>query len=152
MYGRYKMIIFILVVVFATAYIFSNSLKSKEESKADSDVIVEIVEEIAEKIYPGNQWDWNYIVRKSAHLFEFCVLGIFTMLLFLHLKKERWKTVVYGFFYVFFIACADEFIQRFTGRGSAFTDVLIDITGASIGIGVVLSVTLLTKRIRRKIP
>ena len=143
-----KIVLFIALVLISTAFIFSNSLKSKAESKADSDVIVEIIEHLASKIKPNNTVEWSSVVRKSAHLFEFCVLGVFAMFLSLRLKKECWKTIILGFLYVFFIACADEFIQRFTGRGAAFSDVMIDVVGASIGISFVLALNLLTKRSR----
>ena len=143
-----KIVLFIALVLISTAFIFSNSLKSKAESKADSDVIVEIIEHLASKIKPNNTVEWSSVVRKSAHLFEFCVLGVFAMFLSLWLKKECWKTIILGFLYVFFIACADEFIQRFTGRGAAFSDVMIDMVGASIGITFVLALNFLKKQSR----
>ncbi len=139
-----KYLIFALLVLLTTAFIFSNSLKNKEESKADSDVITEVVEDTAEKICPENTVDWNFVVRKSAHLFEFFILGIFTILLFFQ-SKGKYR-VLYAFLYVILIACTDEFIQRFTGRGSCFTDVMIDVTGASLGIGLVLVLNLLKEK------
>ena len=69
----WKIVPFILLALFCTLFIFSNSLKNAEASRADSDVIVRIVEKIANKINPDNDWDLNYIVRKGAHLFEFFV-------------------------------------------------------------------------------
>ena len=146
-----KIVLFIALVLISTAFIFSNSLKNQEESKADSDVIVEIIEHLASKIKPNNTVEWSSVVRKSAHLFEFCVLGVFAMFLSLRLKKECWKTIILGFLYVFFIACADEFIQRFTGRGAAFSDVMIDVVGATIGIGLFFTLNLLTKRVRNSL-
>ena len=121
-------------------------MKNSQESHKDSDVIVEVVEDVANKVVPDNQLDWNYIVRKSAHLFEFFVLGVFTMLFFSQLRQKIKLGVPYAFIFVFVIACADEFIQRFTGRTSLFQDVVIDVLGASIGIGFVLLLVLLKKR------
>ncbi len=144
-----KIALLMILVLLSTAFVFSNSLKNREESKADSDVIVEVVENVSEKIYPDNQLNWHYIVRKSAHLFEFFVLGVFTMILSLSFKEERWKTVLCGFLYVFFVACTDEIIQRFTDRGSSFTDVMIDLAGASVGICVVLVLNHWIKRTLR---
>ena len=144
-----KIALLMILVLLSTTFVFSNSLKSREKSKADSDVIVEVVENVSEKIYPDNQLNWHYIVRKSAHLFEFFVLGVFTMILSLSFKKDRWKTVLCGFLYVFFVACTDEIIQRFTDRGSSFTDVMIDLAGASVGICVVLVLDHRIKWVRR---
>lgn len=143
---RLIILIFAFLVFLTTAFIFSNSLKNSEESRQDSDVITEVVENVAEKIAPENTVDWNFVVRKSAHLTEFFVLGFFTMLFALEFNGKY--RVLCACFYVILIACTDEFIQRFTGRGSCFTDVLIDISGASIGIGLVLSWNFLKNRIR----
>lgn len=126
-----KIIAFIVLVLFCTAFIFSNSLKNSEESHKDSAGIVEFVEEVADKIVPNNEVDWNCVVRKGAHLFEFFVLGIVTLTLFLssRLQKKRRNVIIGAFTYVVLIAFADEFIQRFTGRSSRFSDVIIDVLG-----------------------
>ena len=141
-----KIVTLAVLVLISTAFIFSNSLKNKEESKEDSDVIVKVVEDVAEKIYPENQLDWNYIVRKSAHLFEFFVLGSFTMLFTLSFGQKCRKPILYAFIYVILIACTDETIQYFTERGACFTDVMIDISGAAIGIGALLILNVLKNR------
>ena len=135
---RYRKIALLAaLVLLATAFIFSNSLKNSQESYADSDVILKIVEDVAEKIAPKNCVDWSYIVRKSAHLFEFFVLGVFTTLLFLQVNRSRRVQVVSAFLYVTVIAAGDECIQYFTGRTSCMTDVFIDVSGALAGIGVI---------------
>ena len=145
-----KMIVFVIPVLLIIAFIFSNSLKNSEESNKDSGVIVEVVEDIAEQIAPNNQLNWNYIVRKNAHLFEFFVLGVFTMLFFFQLKHKIKFGILYTFIFVILIACADEFIQSFTGRTSCFQDVAIDVCGATIGIVFVLLLSLLKKRMDQK--
>ncbi len=135
---KYKILLITLLVLICTAFIFSNSLKNAEESRADSDVIVELVKKAVGKLIPVNDLDLNYIVRKGAHLFEFFVLGVFSTLLYLRFRKKRRFTVGFVFVYVTAIAFLDEFIQRFTGRGSCFSDVVIDFVGATIGICFIL--------------
>ena len=93
---------------------------------------------MADRIKPGNGLDWSYIVRKGAHLFEFFVLGTLTMILSECIERRRWRAIIYALLYVLAVASADEFIQSFTGRTSSFTDVLIDMLGAVIGIGLVM--------------
>ncbi|MBQ8275057.1 MAG: VanZ family protein [Clostridia bacterium] len=144
----HRIVLLVVLILLCTAFIFSNSLKNGEESRADSDVIMEIVERIAEVIFPNNTLDWNYIVRKGAHLFEFCVLGILVTLL-AFLCKHR-TAVVYALLYVAFVASTDEFIQQFTGRSSRLADVGIDITGALIGFGLVWAVRWAIKRRQSK--
>ena len=142
-----KMIVFSMLMLLSVVFIFSNSLKNSEESHEDSDVIVEVVEDVADKVVPENQLNWSYIVRKSAHIFEFFVLGVFTMLFFSQLDQKISLGILYAIIFVFVIASADEFIQRFTGRTSCFQDVAIDVLGASIGIGFILLLRLLKKGI-----
>ena len=118
-------------------------MKNAEASRADSDGIVRIVEKIANKINPDNDWDLNYIVRKGAHLFEFFVLGASATLLYFKLHGKHRFALGFVFIYAAAVAFADEFIQRFTGRGSSIVDVMIDILGAFIGISFVLLLKLL---------
>ena len=149
MTDRYrKMIIFGALMVFCISFIFSNSLKNSEESHKDSNVIVEVVEDVADRIIPNNHWDWNYIVRKSAHIFEFFVLGVCTMLFFSQVHTKTKLNVLSAFVCVIVIASTDEFIQRFTGRTSSLKDVMIDLFGASLGICFILLTLILWKQIR----
>ena len=60
-----------LAAILCTIFIFSNSLKEPSDSIRDSDVFVRFIEKMVNKIDPNNDWDWSFIVRKSAHLFEF---------------------------------------------------------------------------------
>ena len=133
-----KIIILIVVVILATAFIFSNSLKNSQESHKDSGIIVGLVESIVDAIFLNNDLDLNYIVRKGAHLFEFFVLGVVVMLLLLQSKNEKINKVILACIYVIAIALIDEFIQSFNDRTSSFIDVLIDTTGGLIGIGLIL--------------
>ena len=135
---NFKIVLFALIVLLCTIFIFSNSLKNIEESRADSDVIVEIVEEICERIEPDNDLNLDYIVRKCAHFTEFFVLGVSCVLLYFQTRKGISGSLCYVFLYVVAVAFCDEFIQRFTGRGSRFTDVMIDTSGAVAGIVVSL--------------
>lgn len=83
----------------------------------------------------------DMVIRKIAHFSEFCALAFL-----LRLTLEFWsglraearnarklslQALLGGFIY----ACSDEFHQIFVpGRGSSFTDVLIDTAGAALGI------------------
>ena len=140
----------VLLVLLCTLFIFSNSLKNSEESHADSGFFVEIVESVADAIFPDNECDWNFIVRKGAHLFEFFVLGVFMALLSLFVVKRRRSAVLVAFLYLCFIASTDEFIQKFTGRTSSLTDVMIDLVGGCVGVATVLLLRLAIDRKRTR--
>ena len=77
----------------------------------------------------------NHIVRKNAHFFIYFFLGIFVLK---GLKKSGINGYLSGGLALFFCttyAITDEFHQLFvTGRGAQVKDVLIDSTGAAIGI------------------
>lgn len=75
----------------------------------------------------------EFIVRKSAHIFSFCILSI---LLFMSIYKENiYKCSIISFLCTFLYACSDEFHQLFIpGRSGEFRDVMIDSIGAIIGI------------------
>jgi VanZ family protein len=89
-------------------------------------------------------------VRKMAHLTEYAALGFLALRAmrgdpkFAHktLSRQVALAVVFSAIY----ASSDEFHQRYVpGRHPAVTDVMIDTTGATIGIGLTLAV----ERIRR---
>ena len=123
-----------LLVLLATAFIFSNSMKDMEESREDSNVVVDVVEVVVEKIVPDHNIDVEHAVRKGAHISEFALLGALSALFYLTFEKRKRYALFFVFLYTALVASLDEFIQRFTGRGSQFTDVLIDIFGAVLGI------------------
>ena len=111
-------------------------MQSPEDSKAQSDLVKEIAEPIIDRIFgPDNDIDVNYLVRKAAHFIEFFLLGVCFSGLFAIIKFYLAKDLVpYSFFCVLLIAVIDEYIQSFTGRTSAVSDVWIDFFGAICGI------------------
>lgn len=77
----------------------------------------------------------EFVFRKCAHMF---VYGILTLAAHMILKK-RWghtlKVYWVPLVITLLIACADEFLQRFSaGRTPSFDDVLLDLTGGCIAI------------------
>ena len=90
----------------------------------------------------------EFIVRKCAHMFSYCILAI---LLFMSvydcgfctydsMKRAKnifniKKAIIIAFLGTFLYACSDEFHQLFIpGRSGEFRDVMIDSTGGIIGI------------------
>lgn len=75
----------------------------------------------------------DFIIRKLAHLFEYSVLGILTINC---LKEYRIKNIiVLSIILCFIYACSDEIHQLFVvGRSGKFIDVIIDTSGAIIGV------------------
>lgn len=75
----------------------------------------------------------NFYVRKNAHFFLFMFLGSLTFLYIKHTKIKNKFLIT--FIFCFLYAVSDEVHQYFVpGRGPKVMDVLIDSTGALIGI------------------
>lgn len=76
----------------------------------------------------------GFIVRKAAHMTEYLILFILSCNLWrLYLKDN--KVLYSSFLTAFLYACTDEFHQMFVpGRAGMFRDVMIDSSGALIGL------------------
>lgn len=74
----------------------------------------------------------NYSVRKSAHVFEYFVLGLLALNVFDAFKVKR-KALLAIILCVLY-ASSDEIHQLFTGRTASIVDVLLDSTASIMGI------------------
>ena len=76
----------------------------------------------------------NFIIRKSAHISLYLLLGIF-ILLFIRTYNIDWKkAIIITILFCFTYACLDEFNQYLRGtRTALFTDSLIDTFGCMLG-------------------
>lgn len=74
----------------------------------------------------------NYSVRKSAHVFEYFVLGVLALNVFdaFNVKRKVFFAIILCVLY----ASSDEFHQLFTGRTASVTDVLLDSVASIVGI------------------
>ena len=143
--------ILLFLVVLMVIFIFSNSLKSRDESKKDSDLVAGILGPILEWIFSGKIENVGFVVRKLAHFAEFCMLGLSVSgLLAVVDYSRKWWLCGYGLLFCLFIAVCDEFIQSFVGRGSAVSDVLIDFGGAASGFFALIALIEIIKFINNK--
>lgn len=136
-------IIFAMLSVAAAGFIFSNSMKDSTSSLAQSDSVAEKLEpflapqsvqeeraEIPEKL--------SSLVRKSAHVVEFCVLGLCLGGLAVNLGRYCRRTfLALPLLLALLVGVTDEYIQSFTGRTSSVRDVLLDFAGGAAGILIV---------------
>lgn len=134
-----------LLVVAVMLFIFSKSLPDQDASGEESRRIMELIRPIL-AFFIGEENVTLHLVRKLAHLTEFCALGISLSLLSCGLGK---RSVPWTILTAVLTALFDETIQIFTGRGPSVTDVWIDISGAAIGMLLVGVIAALTRRRRR---
>lgn len=141
----------LVLTLLVTGFIFSNSMKSGEESMEASNLVMEWLRPLLSALSRGDDAKLSFIVRKTAHVTEFCLLGICT---FGFTRYRRTKTgrdfTGYAFFYVMLIAVLDEFLQHFTGRTSMVQDVLLDFSGALLGMGIVFLFEWAQRRAKNK--
>lgn len=77
----------------------------------------------------------DYIVRKSAHVCEFLILGIILTIALKIYTGKVFNNICNALFVGLMTAVIDEFIQTFiAGRVGEVSDILIDFFGLAIGI------------------
>lgn len=117
-------------IVLTVAFIWSNSLKSQEQSSVRSGEVYGTVKAVLDGVFGEDVVPvTHHGIRKAAHFSEFLLLGTEFCLLFIALKKESFKGYLHILPYGLFVAAIDEGLQTLSDRGAAFTDVLIDLSG-----------------------
>ena len=133
-----------ILIILALVFIWGNSLLSKPASKAISDIIVNALYAIGEKLgislsaseATEEALDTStFFVRKAAHLTEFAVLAA---LIYLRLETTGKKRILTAFLCAAAVGAIDETIQIFSHRGSQIRDVFIDAAGALLGLLIIL--------------
>ena len=110
-----------------------NKSESKNESKNEGNEEQRKNNLIATKIKASI--DFNYIVRKSAHAFEFGVLAILSSIVLTKLGVNYKKVIIFSLLFVLLYASMDEFHQLFVeGRSARVKDVMFDFAGGILGV------------------
>ena len=116
-------------------FIWGNSMMPGSVSAAISGW----VRDILASIFSGGSKDpegGHGLLRKLAHFAEFACLGALFAWLFSMLRKPVWLALLSGCL----VGAVDEVIQLFVpDRGPSCLDVLIDTSGALLGIAILLA-------------
>ena len=130
-----RVVLFAILIALIVAFIWSNSCKSREASGAQSGAVTRFLQSIVDPDGKIPEESFHHFVRKIAHFVEFAVLGALICGLFrmIYLQSGR---IFYALpvLIVLLVAVLDEYIQHFTGRGSAVADVVLDFTGSLTGL------------------
>ena len=149
---RISILIVWTLIFLLMCFIFGNSLKTVDESSAESSGIMAFIKPI---IDPMNRIDdevFHHYVRKAAHMTEFAVLGFLLATasdLFRRMYKR--KFISFSFLFCILTAVTDEFLQSFSDRSAEVKDVLIDFSGSILGIAFASLIILILIR-KRRIP
>ena len=123
-------------------FIWGNSLLPGSVSGAISGWVRDILAAIF-PMGPDKPDAGHGLLRKLAHFTEFACLGA----LFGWLFRMLYRPAVFAPMCGFLVACVDETIQRFVpDRGPSFRDVLIDTSGAVVGMFLLLAGYRIVKR------
>ncbi|MDQ0359822.1 VanZ family protein [Breznakia pachnodae] len=140
-YIRIISIIFVLIWMYV---IFRFSASSGTESSSMSGWVVDFFYKIIE-LFTGKNLQASLsaehlatvhlLIRKLAHMFIYFVLSISVMVTLFTFPLKLFTRSLFSVLICFAYACTDEFHQLFVaGRGGAFTDVLVDTSGAILGV------------------
>lgn len=122
------------VIVLVTLFIWGHSLVPAVQSSAESGRLVALLAPILEKIKADPDL-WQTLVRKTAHMMEFALLGIVWTAALARCKEISWiRKAGTAVGVCMATALMDETIQlHVTGRSGQISDVWIDLLGALIG-------------------
>ena len=141
-----KIRLWAVIVICNILFIWGNSLLPGSVSGAISKFVSYVVYQVILG-RPGFGGGGHGLLRKVAHFTEFACLGMFLTRLLYWMKKPR----VLALAGAFLVACSDETIQRFVpDRGPSFKDVLIDTSGAIVGIVLLFVGYALVKRRKKQ--
>ena len=144
-------VLFVLISLLLTCYIFSNSLQKPVDSNNKSNTISDKLQSIIDPEFKIEKKDFRKYTRKAAHFIEFAALGISLAIVFLCVYIKNSKLFVsLPLFLVLSVAVIDEFIQNFNGRTSCLKDVLIDFSGSISGILIVFTIAIICRRMKIK--
>ncbi|WP_404445697.1 VanZ family protein [Sutcliffiella horikoshii] len=118
--------------------IFYLSAQPGEQSADLSGGITELVNEIVEQVAPAAEFkmdEVSFFVRKNAHLFAYMLLAVLTLNAVRRSGGHGFKSMGAAFILSVLYAISDEVHQLFVpGRSGQVSDVLLDSTGALVGI------------------
>ena len=123
----------LLLIGLTLAFIWSRSMKSKAESRAESAAVMEWLAPFLE-LFVGKGRVTNHLVRKLAHFGEYGLLGV-EVTAFSLLREKGRRHWLFLILFGFSVASMDETIQFFAGRGNQFSDVMLDLFGFICGVG-----------------
>lgn len=133
--------VLIASIILTLAFIFSNSLRTPEQSLEQSGAVGSFMA----TIFPPDTVLGGFIhenIRKIAHFVEYALLGAEAALLISFYLGRRLSVVLAAIPCAAVVALVDETLQYFSDRGPAILDVWIDLGGFATGLSALLGAVL----------
>lgn len=145
---KHKSVVLLAVLTaLIIAFIWNNSCMSGEESGAQSGAVTRFLQSIFDPNGRIPEVSFHHCVRKTAHFVQFAVLGALIGGLFWMIRLQTGHAYrSLSVLMVLLVAVLDEYIQYFTGRGSAVADVILDFSGGLSGLGLAVLAAFLRKK------
>lgn len=152
---RIRSVLLISFTIFVSVWIFAMSHRTAEESESMSRKIDERICDTFVDGYrrlPADEQqrmltELDFWVRKSAHFFEYTILGAVLYLTAGLIMEKTDVRIRIAFFVGFFQAIADELHQNFViGRNPQIRDVFLDACGVCVGVAVAVFCVFLWER------
>ena len=134
--NKWKRWLFSFLDLLWLVFIWSNSLKSRTASAAQSKPLEDFIKPPLEAIGIKKNIDFwaELIVRKGAHAAEFFLLTVLTYSVLCAWGVARKKSLRIAAVFSVIAAAVDETLQIFSNRGAAFSDVLVDSAGVLVAL------------------
>ena len=148
-----------VLCVLVYVWIFSNSLKTGEQSSSQSQAVTDAVQDAVGTIVPESSIatatgeDYQKLhssIRTLAHFSEFMLLGfLLTCCYFSYTTKKKFLFIPAGM--ILLTPFVDEYLQSFTkDRVMAFFDILVDALGGMLGFLIAIALVWTVFYIYRK--
>ncbi len=133
-----RKLLILLAVVFWMAIIFKLSAQPGEQSNLPSTKVTTITVSLATLFRTDvNVLTLNHFIRKCAHFLAYLVLGIIVLFAMRRIGLMGKQGIGFTLLLCISYAITDELHQAFVpGRTPKLLDVLIDSSGASLGISI----------------
>ncbi len=136
-----------LITAAYLCFIFGNSLDTAEKSSQKSGTVTKLIQTVVDVVSPGSTVQEG-VIRKIGHFAEFAVLGFLLMLCVRIYTKKYLQNIFIPLFGSLAAGVADEMIQlTSSGRSSEVRDVVIDFSGAVLGIIICILCVILYNRV-----
>ena len=138
MKANQRKLLILLAVVFWMAIIVKLSAQPGEQSNLLSTKVTTIIVSLAKLFRPDvNVLTLNHFIRKCAHFLAYLVLGIIVLFAMRRIGLMGKQGIGFTLLLCISYAITDELHQAFVpGRTPKLLDVLIDSSGASLGISI----------------
>lgn len=111
-------------------------------------LFIKLKERLNKLWFAGKKMPTIEFVRKSAHVGLYMVLGVAAFWFALLYSRKLLIATLLGLSMPALVASFDEYLQQFHGRGASLNDIVIDISGSTVGVFLCLLSLALVKLIK----